>query len=113
MLGKLFVETFKNGRFTVNEYNSLMFSIELINPFEGFFRLREFYEYKQRMDNAGNDSEKRSIWTEGAKLDYQPLAYSGLLNLPYGGAYAGNLGGAYINERGIKFYEYVVVGLID
>ena len=108
LLGKLFVETFKFNRFSVREYNSLMFSIEQIHPFEGLEKLKEFYEYKTQMDNATSEEEKRNIWDEGAKLEFQSLAMSGLLRLPSGGAYSGDLGGAYINEIGIKFYEFVV-----
>ncbi|MGL4475467.1 MAG: hypothetical protein ACRCT7_13600 [Shewanella sp.] len=112
LLGKLFVETFKFKRFSIREYNSLLFSIEQIHPFEGLEKLKEFYEYKIRMDNASED-EKRNIWTKGAQIEFQTLAMSGLLRLPSGGSYAGNLGGAYINEKGVKFYEFVVCAVIE
>ncbi|WP_283627531.1 hypothetical protein [Shewanella baltica] len=113
LLGQLFFETFVSYRFTVDEYNSLMFSIESIHPFEGLPRLKAFYELKLQMDEALNDKDKRKIWTQMARLGYQPLAMSGLLNLPIGGSYVGSLGGASINEIGIKFYRYVVQKVID
>lgn len=112
LLGKLFVETFKFNRFTVREYNSLLFSIEQIHPFEGLETLKEFYDYKKRMDTASSDEERRSVWAEGAEIDFQSLAMSGLLNLPSGGAYAGDLGGASINDQGVKFYEFVVKNVV-
>ncbi|MDT9702956.1 hypothetical protein, partial [Streptomyces sp. P17] len=78
---------------------------EQIHPFEGLDTLKEFYEYKLRMDGAVTDEEKREIWREGAKIDFQSLAMSGLIKLPSGGSRVGDLGGAYINEKGVKFYE--------
>ncbi|MGR5000969.1 hypothetical protein [Vibrio celticus] len=112
LLGKLFVETFKFNRFTIREYNSFLFSIEQIHPFEGLETLKEFYDYKKRMDTASSDEERRSVWAEGAEIDFQSLAMSGLLNLPSGGAYAGDLGGAFINDKGVKFYEFVVKNVV-
>ncbi|BDM65710.1 hypothetical protein NFHSH190041_31620 [Shewanella sp. NFH-SH190041] len=108
LLGKLFVETFKFKRFTIREYNSLLFSIEQIHPFEGLETLKEFYDYKIRMDTASSEEDKRSVWTKGAEIDFQSLAMSGLLRLPSGGSYVGDLGGAFINDKGVKFYEFVV-----
>ncbi|EGR1126302.1 hypothetical protein EFU41_18640 [Vibrio cholerae] len=112
LLGKLFVETFKHHQFSVREYNYLLFSIEQVHPFEGLDTLKEFYEYKLRMDGAVTDEEKREIWREGAKIDFQSLAMSGLLKLPSGGSRVGDLGGAYINEKGVKFYEFVVRDIV-
>ncbi|HCE3689775.1 hypothetical protein CGJ39_24470 [Vibrio parahaemolyticus] len=112
LLGKLFVETFKSNRFSVREYNYLLFSIEQIHPFEGLDTLKKFYDYKLRMDGASTDEEKRKIWGDGAKIDFQPLAMSGLLRLPSGGSNVGDLGGAYINEIGVKFYEFVVRDIV-
>lgn len=112
LLGKLFVETFKFNRFTIREYNSLLFSIEQIHPFEGLEILREFYDYKTRMDNASLEDEKRNVWAEGAEIDFQSLAMSGLLRLPSGGTYSGDLGGAFINEKGVKFFEFVVKDIV-
>ncbi|MCD6670938.1 hypothetical protein LT068_18165 [Vibrio cholerae] len=112
LLGKLFVETFKHNHFSVREYNYFLFSIEQIHPFEGLDKLKEFYDYKLRMDGASTDEEKRKIWGEGAKIDFQSLMMSGLLRLPSGGSNIGDLGGAYINEKGVKFYEFVVRDIV-
>lgn len=108
LLGKLFLETFKYHKFSVNEYNSLMFSIEQVHPVEGWSRLEDFYNYKLRLDDSTSERDTQDIWSEGARLDFQPLLMSGLLRLPSGGSYTGDLGGAFINDKGIKFYEYVV-----
>jgi hypothetical protein len=113
LLGKLFVETFKFSRFTVREYNSLLFSIEQIHPFDGLETLREFYDYKIRMDTASTKEERLSVWAEGAEIDFQSLAMSGLLRLPSGGSYVGDLGGAFINDKGVKFYEFVVKDVVN
>ncbi|MBO0216160.1 hypothetical protein J0676_21910 [Vibrio sp. Vb2880] len=112
LLGRLFIETFKFNRFTAREYNSLLFSIEQIHPFEGLETLKEFYDYKTRMDAASSEEERRSVCAEGAKIDFQSLAMSGLLRLPSGGAYTGDLGGAFINDKGVKFYEFVVRDIV-
>ncbi|MCJ8350891.1 hypothetical protein [Moritella sp.] len=108
LLGELFIQTFKNRSFTAKEYNSLMFSIELIHPYTGIDTLVEFYEYKERMDAESDDKKKREIWTEGSKIDYAPLSTSGLLKLPVGGSIMGDIGGAYLNDLGRRFYELVV-----
>ncbi|GCF89239.1 hypothetical protein [Shewanella sp. M-Br] len=113
LLGQLFVETFVNYSFSGDEYNSLMFSIDSIHPFEGIPRLKEFYQYEIQVNAALNDDEKRKIWMQRAQLGYQPLVMSGLLHLPGGGSYAGSLGGASINELGFKFYEKVVRKVIN
>ncbi|PSV95226.1 hypothetical protein [Photobacterium iliopiscarium] len=112
LLGKLFVETFKYHKFSVCEYNSLMFSIDTIHPFEGFEKLEEFYKYHIQMKNAETEDERRDIWDEGAKIEFQSLMTSGLLTLPSGGSQVGDLGGAFINKKGIKFYELVVKDII-
>lgn len=107
LLGELFIQTFKHQTFTVKEYNSLMFSIELIHPYTGIETLTAFYKYKIEMDSA-IDEHKRKIWEEGCKIDYAPLSTSGLLILPRGASSAGNLGGAFLNDLGKRFYEMVV-----
>lgn len=112
LLGKLFIETFVHSHFTTHEYNSLMFSIESIHPVEGLPRLKDFYNYWSEMESTTNDAEKQKIWQRGADIDYQPLIMSGLLILPSGAATSGNFGGAYLNEKGVRFYEYVVKEII-
>lgn len=113
LLGKLFVETFKHNRFSVKEYNSLMSSIEQVHPVEGWDCLKEFYEYDERLAKSSSEQETQDIWAEGAKIDFQPLLMSGLLRLPSGGSYSGDLGGAFINKKGIKFYEYIIKGVLE
>lgn len=112
LLGKLFIETFMHSHFTIHEYNSLMFSIESINPVEGLPRLKDFYNYWSEMESTTNEAEKQKIWQQGADIDYQPLIMSGLLILPSGASTVGNFGGAYLNDKGVRFYEYVVKGII-
>lgn len=112
LLGQLFVETFVNYKFSVDEYNSLMFSIDSIHPFEGIPRLKAFYQYQVQVDEALNDEGKEEILGKQAQLGYQPLVMSGLLNLPMGGSYFGDFGGASINKLGLKFYELVILKAI-
>jgi len=108
MLGKLFVETFKNNNFTINEYNTLIFSIENIHPSLGIECLKSFFDYKNKMKNENDKEKKEEIGTKYSTLDYSPLATTSLLRLPVGGTYFDNYGGAFINELGYKFYELVV-----
>ena len=109
LLGELFVQTFRHQRFAISEYNSLMYSIELIHPFEGVASLKQFYDYHIEMKNEQDDKKKRDIWDKRSKTGYQLLATTGLLNLPQGGTFMGNLGGASLNELGKRFYEFVVI----
>lgn len=108
LLGELFVQTFIKGNFSSKEYNSLMFSIEQIHPFEGIENLKQFYDYLIKMELESDPEEKRIIWKYQAKLEYQNLATTGLLTLPSGANTIGNLGGANLNEIGRRFYETVV-----
>jgi hypothetical protein len=108
MLGILFVETFKNNNFSLEEYNTLIFSIEFIHPSIGIKCLKSFYDYKNKMNKEEDKKSKDNIWMENSSLDYSPLSNTGLLKLPNGGMYLGNYGGAFINELGYKFYELVV-----
>lgn len=86
-----------------------MYSIELIHPFEGVASLKQFYDYHIEMKNEQDDKKKRDIWDKRSKTGYQLLATTGLLNLPQGGTFMGNLGGASLNELGKRFYEFVVI----
>jgi hypothetical protein len=108
LLGILFVCTFKDHLFSIREYNTLLFSIEFMHPYNGLDCLNEFYKYRNDMETANNESTKNSIWSMGRDIDYSPLANTGFLNLPKGGAFAGDLGGAFLNNLGKKFYELVV-----
>jgi hypothetical protein len=108
LLGILFVETFNKKEFSLFEYNTLIFSIELMNPYSGIKCLKKYYDYYTEFTGSIEEETKRKIWAQGARLDYSPLASTGLLHLPSGAVVVGNLGGASINELGIKFYELVV-----
>jgi len=108
LLGILFVETFKNSNFTINEYNTLIFSIENIHPVIGIDCLKSFYDYRCEINKEEDKEKKENIWAKNSSLDYSPLATTGLLRLPHGGTYFDNLGGAFISELGYKFYELVV-----
>jgi len=108
ILGILFVETFKNNNFSINEYNTLIFSIENIHPVLGFDCLKSFYDYKNQMNEEKDKKIKDEIWAKNSTLDYSPLATSCLLRLPEGGTYLDNFGGAFINELGYKFYKLIV-----
>jgi hypothetical protein len=111
ILGVLFVKTFKERIFTIDEYNTLLFSIELMHPYLGLECLKQFYLYRLRMDKKLEKETKRKTWLEGSKLDFSPLASTCLIQLPKGGANTGDLGGAYINDLGFKFYEEVVMNI--
>jgi hypothetical protein len=108
LLGELFVQTFKYKNFTLHEYNILMYSIDIMHPYIGLDCLKDFYDYYTQFSKEYDEIKKRRIWQEGAKLDYYPLANTGLLHLPHGAVVCGNLGGASINDLGKKFYEFVV-----
>lgn len=108
ILGILFVKTFKEKIFTIDEYNTLIFSIELMHPHLGIECLKQFYFYRLRMEKATNKKEEEKIWLEGSKLDFSPLTTTCFLRLPSGGAYVGDMGGAYLNDFGQKFYVEVV-----
>lgn len=110
LLAELFHHTFISKIFNCDEYESLMYGIEQINPYSGIQCLQDFYMYRVNLENIQEDNEKlkEEILYKGASLNYQPIAMSGLLNLPIGGSYTGDFGGAYLNDLGKKFFEIVV-----
>jgi hypothetical protein len=108
MLSLLFIETFKKNNFTIQEYNTLIFSIENIHPHTGIECLKSFYDYENEYSATEDKEAKDEIWMKNSSIDYSPLANTGLLILPSGGMYTGSYGGAYINTLGHKFYELVV-----
>jgi hypothetical protein len=61
MLGILFVETFRNNKFTLDEYNTLIFCIEFIHPSIGVKCLKSFYDYKCEMNKEDNEKTKNEI----------------------------------------------------
>lgn len=113
LLGLLFVKTFKEAVFSREEYNSLLFSIENIHPYNGLQRLKEYFEYESKMRRTEDKKNREYLWGERAKLDYSPLGNTGLLDLPKGGAFAGDFGGARINDFGEKFYINIVKNLSE
>ena len=106
-LAKLFVTTFKEKIFTVDEYNAMQFSIGSLNPITSIFTLKVYYQCKdnsRKKENFDKELELKRINT-----DFSPLALSGFLHLPNGGTFCDNPGGAFINDLGIRFYENVIL----
>lgn len=113
LLGILFVKTFKEQLFTIEEYNTLLFSIELMHPYRGVQCLKDFYNYRLDMDKPAEQRRREKAWLNGSNLDFSPLATTCLLRLPKGDTSSGNLGGAFLNDLGLKFYEEVVSNVED
>lgn len=110
-LARLFIATFKERKFSVDEYNAIQFSISSLNPITSIPTLEIFYtHYKQKKETGIED---KSLEEKRLKADFSSLALSGFIKLPIGGAYLGSVGGAFINELGIKFYENVIIGDTD
>lgn len=106
-LAKLFVTTFKEKIFTVDEYNAIQFSIGSLNPITSISTLKVYYQCKdnsRKKENFDKELELKRLNT-----DFSPLALSGFLHLPSGGTFCGNSGGAFINDLGIRFYENVII----
>lgn len=106
-LAKLFVTTFKENIFTVDEYNAMQFSIGSLNPFTSISTLKVYYQCKdnsRKKENFDKELELKRVNT-----DFSPLALSGFLHLPSGGTFCDNVGGAFINDLGIRFYENVIL----
>lgn len=106
-LAKLFVTTFKEKIFTVDEYNAMQFSIGTLNPITSISTLKVYYQCKdnsRKKENFDKELELKRVNT-----DFSPLALSGFLHLPSGGTFCDNPGGAFINDLGIRFYENVIL----
>ena len=106
-LAKLFVTTFKEKIFTVDEYNAMQFSIGSLNPITSISTLKVYYQCKdnsRKKENFDKELELKRVNT-----DFSPLALFGFLHLPSGGTFCGNVGGAFINDLGIRFYENVIL----
>jgi hypothetical protein len=108
IISLLFIETFRDKNISLEEYNTLIYSIEFIHPSIGVKCLKSFYDYKNEMNKEEDKKKKDDIWMKNSTLDYSPLANTGLLILPNGGTFLDNYGGAFINELGYRFYEFVV-----
>lgn len=100
--------SFVKGDITYEEYNYYLYSLDSIHSYVGFERLNDFYVYYKKHSMADDDKIKGKIYEENYNIDFSPLAGSGLLRLPNGGAFAGSLGGAFLNEMGIKFCKYIL-----
>ncbi|MCP4177196.1 MAG: hypothetical protein GY756_05460 [bacterium] len=114
LLGELFDKTFHENVFTMDEYNRLRYSIDLMHPYDGISCLAKFYQISITLKNfSTEDRGKTPFENERVDLDFSPLTATSLLRLPKGGAVCGSIGGAYINALGRKFYEEVVLSVID
>lgn len=112
LLAELFIQTFEEKNFNIEEYNYLLHSIDMIHPFNDFELLKEFYNYRNEYELEQDDEEKKKIMNNYSTLDYSILSNSGLLKLPRGGSFFGNPGGAWLNDIGNKFYKNVVENCI-
>lgn len=106
-LARLFIATFKERKFSVDEYNAIQFSIASLNPITSISTLEIYYEYHKKKQEAANIDKE--LEQKRVNTDYSSLVLSGLIRLPIGGAYLDSVGGAFINELGIKFYENVIL----
>ena len=106
-LAKMFVATFKERKFTIDEYNAIQFSINSLNSITSIKTLEFYYKYhiqKKEYGIVDDQMEEKRVNT-----DYSPLVLSGFINLPIGGTYLDSVGGAFINNIGIRFYENVIL----
>ena len=91
-----------------DEYNLFIYSLETIHPYIGFQRLEEFYDNHLSYNNIVTVRSKEELLKERAKIKYSPLVNSELLNLPLGGSYLDDFGGAALNDNGVKFCKYIM-----
>ena len=77
-----------------------------MNPITSIKPLEFYYKYHKKKEEGIIDDQ---LEKNRVNIDYSSLALSGFIRLPTGGAYFGSLGGAYINDLGIRFYENVIV----
>ena len=106
-LAKMFVATFKERKFTIDEYNAIQFSISSLNPITSIKTLGIYYKYhKDRANNGKNDDKQEQ---ERLNTDFSSLVLSGFLSLPHGGTYSALAEKVSINDLGIRFYENVII----
>lgn len=106
-LAKMFVATFKEKKFSVDEYNAIQFSINSLNPITSISALEIYYQCRnnsRKKENYDIDLELKR-----ANADFSPLVLSGFLHLPKGGTFCDNPAGAFINDLGIRFYENIIL----
>lgn len=106
-LSKLFISTFKDKKFSVEEYNAIQFSINSLNPITSIKTLEFYYRYNKQKKKVGIIDD--NIEQKRINADYSSLVLSGFIRLPIGGAYLDSVGGAFINDLGIRFYENVIL----
>lgn len=106
-LAKLFVTTFKEKIFTVDEYNAMQFSIGSLNPITSISTLKVYYQCKDNSRKKENFDKELEL--KRVNSDFSPLVLSGFLHLPSGGTFCDNPRGAFINDLGIRFYENVIL----
>lgn len=106
-LAKLFISTFKDKIFSVEEYNAIQFSINSLNPITSIKTLESYYKYyKERINNGNIDEEQEQ---ERLNTDFSSLVLSGFLSLPHGGTYSALAEKVSINDLGVRFYENVII----
>lgn len=109
LLGYLFDETFKKKHFTIDEYHSLIYGIDFLHPTQGIDCLKRFFDNAVQIEeNRVNEEEVNNLLLESSNIDFSPIIQSGLLILPNGGCFLGDLGGASLNPLGKRFCKYVV-----
>lgn len=108
LLGRLFEKTFKERIFSIDEYNTILFSLEMMHPYTGIKCLEKYYAYNKQVMSIPEGDTKTKLLIEISNADYSPLATSSFLILPKGGSYLGSYGGASINSLGTKFYENII-----
>jgi hypothetical protein len=105
ILGVVFVKTFKDHVFNIEEYNTILFSLDIMHPYLGLKCLEKYFSYNRRQVSPELDVDR-------VNTDYSPLSNTGFLVLPTGGSYCGDVGGAIISKLGMKLYENVISDLI-
>lgn len=106
-LAKMFVATFKDKKFSVDEYNAIQFSINSLNPITSISALEIYYQCRNNFRK--NENYDKELELKRTNADFSSLVLSGFLHLPKGGNFCGNLGGAFINDLGIRFYENIIL----
>lgn len=107
-LAKMFVATFKEKKFLLDEYNAIQFSINSLNPITSIKTLEFYYKYHKDRINNGNIDDKQE--QEVLNTDFSSLILSGFLNLPHGGSYSALAEKVSINDLGSRFYENIILG---
>lgn len=106
-LAKMFVSTFQEKIFTVEEYNAIQFSIGSLNPITSVSALKLYYQCKDNSSRKENFDKELEL--KRVNGDFSSLVLSGFLYLPRGGTSFDNPGGAFLNNLGIRFYENVIL----